>query len=46
MLLNARRVYGEGDQADLILLAIEDITDRRRDASRSGGVRTALSAAL
>jgi PAS domain S-box-containing protein len=30
MLLNAQRVYGEGDHSDLILLAMEDITDRRR----------------
>jgi PAS domain S-box-containing protein len=30
MLLNAQRVYGQDDHADLILLAIEDITDRRR----------------
>ena len=30
MLLNARRVYREGNQTELILLAIEDITERRR----------------
>ena len=28
MRLNARRIYGEGDQTQLILLAIEDVTDR------------------
>ena len=30
MLLNARRMYGEGNHTELILLAIEDITERRR----------------
>jgi PAS domain S-box-containing protein len=30
MLLNARRIYGENNQTELILLAIEDITERRR----------------
>ena len=30
MLLNARRIYLEGNRAKLILLAIEDITERRR----------------
>ena len=30
MLLNARRITQEGDQTELILLAIEDITERRR----------------
>jgi two-component system CheB/CheR fusion protein len=30
MLLNARRFPPEGDEPDLVLLAIEDITDRRR----------------
>lgn len=30
MLLNARRFPPEGDDPDLVLLAIEDITDRRR----------------
>jgi PAS domain S-box-containing protein len=29
MLLNARHVSGKGDHSDLILLAMEDITDRR-----------------
>jgi chemotaxis protein methyltransferase CheR len=28
MHLNARRIYGEGDQTQLILLAIEDVTER------------------
>ncbi len=28
MRLNARRIYGEGDQAELIMLAIEDVTER------------------
>ncbi len=28
MRLNARRIYGEGDQTELILLAIEDVTER------------------
>ena len=30
MLLNAHRVHREGNQTDLILLAIEDITERKR----------------
>ncbi len=30
MLLNARRILQKGDQSDLILLAIEDITERRQ----------------
>ena len=30
MLLNARRIYREGNHTELILLAIEDITERRR----------------
>ena len=30
MLLNARRIYREGNETELILLAIEDITERRR----------------
>ncbi len=30
MLLNARRIYQEEDQADLILLAIEDVTERKQ----------------
>ncbi len=30
MLLNARRVHHDGAETDMILLAIEDITDRRR----------------
>ncbi len=30
MLLNARRIHLQGNQTELILLAIEDITDRRR----------------
>ena len=30
MLLNARRLYREGNQTDLILLAIEDITERKQ----------------
>jgi PAS domain S-box-containing protein len=30
MLLNARRIYREGNRTELILLAIEDITERRR----------------
>ena len=30
MLLNARRIYLEGNRKKLILLAIEDITDRRK----------------
>jgi PAS domain S-box-containing protein len=30
MLLNARRIYLEGNDTELILLAIEDITERRR----------------
>ena len=30
MLLNAQRLYGKGARADLILLAMEDITDSRR----------------
>ena len=46
MLLNAQRVYGKDDHADLILLAIEDITDRRRTEAGTGGFRSALSAAL
>ncbi len=32
MLLNARRVLREGSQTELILLAIEDVTERRRAA--------------
>jgi transcriptional regulator with GAF, ATPase, and Fis domain len=28
MHLNARRIYGEGDQTNMILLAIEDVTER------------------
>ncbi len=28
MYLNARRIYGQGDQTQLILLAIEDVTER------------------
>jgi PAS domain-containing protein len=28
MHLNARRIYGEGNQTDMILLAIEDVTER------------------
>jgi len=28
MHLNARRIYGQGSQADMILLAIEDVTER------------------
>ncbi len=32
MLLNARRVYREGNRVDLILLAIEDVTDSKRAA--------------
>jgi PAS domain S-box-containing protein len=28
MILNARRIYGEADKTQLILLAIEDVTDR------------------
>lgn len=30
MVLNARRIYREGERTELILLAIEDITDRKR----------------
>jgi len=30
MLLNARRIYREGKGADMILLALEDITDQKR----------------
>ena len=30
MLLNARRIYLEGNRAKLILLAIEDVTERRK----------------
>ena len=30
MLLNARRLAGRGGQSDLILLAIEDVSERRR----------------
>ena len=30
MLLNARRIYREGQGTDMILLALEDITDRKR----------------
>jgi len=30
MLLNARRFYGEGKGTDRILLAIEDITERKK----------------
>jgi chemotaxis protein methyltransferase CheR len=29
MHLNARRIYGAGDQTDMILLAIEDVTERQ-----------------
>jgi PAS domain S-box-containing protein len=32
MILNARRIYGEADKTQLILLAIEDVTDRVRAA--------------
>lgn len=32
MLLNARRVFREGSRMELILLAIEDVTERRRAA--------------
>jgi PAS domain S-box-containing protein len=32
MLLNARRILGEGDHRGMILLAIEDITERKRAA--------------
>ncbi|MHB0960061.1 MAG: PAS domain-containing hybrid sensor histidine kinase/response regulator [Pirellulaceae bacterium] len=41
MLLNARRVHGEGDHAGLILLAIEDITERKQaeDAKREAETR-------
>ena len=30
LLLNARRLHGEGSQATMLLLALEDVTDRRR----------------
>ena len=30
MLLNARRIYGEGNKTEVILLAIEDVTERKQ----------------
>jgi len=34
MLLNARRIYREGNRTEMILLAIEDITERKRAEER------------
>ncbi|NPV60100.1 MAG: PAS domain-containing protein [Actinobacteria bacterium] len=35
MLLNARRIYRKGNRTETILLAIEDVTERRRAEERS-----------
>jgi len=40
MLLNARRFYREGNHTELILLAIEDITERRRAEEERSEIET------
>jgi len=40
MLLNARRFYREGNHSELILLAIEDITERRRAEEERSEIET------
>ena len=40
MLLNARRFYREGNHSELILLAIEDITERRRAEEERNEIET------
>ena len=37
MLLNARRVHHEDDHAPMILLAIEDVTEKKKAQEHSGG---------
>jgi len=40
MLLNARRFYREGNHTELILLAIEDATERRRAEEKRREIET------
>jgi hypothetical protein len=39
MLLNAKRLKGNKDEDDLILVAIEDLTDRKLDSDGAEGRR-------
>ena len=45
MLLNARRIYRETNRTEMVLLAIEDITDRRRMEARLAQERKNLEKA-
>jgi PAS domain S-box-containing protein len=46
MLLNARRIYREGKGTEMILLAIEDITERRQARRRSRFPKLATGVSL
>ena len=44
MLLNAKRIFSEGVSSDLILIAIEDVTDKEAAAPGRGSTETGKSA--